>query len=91
MNLTFEKDGSLYEATFNATAAFNLHIERPVGGLLEIKQRTPSAGQFALIDDLRFAEGKVVLDLDFTGGIFPKDIKVVSASKPSMAFVTFGE
>ena len=99
MNLTFTEttDQSFggspaYEATFNATSAFNLHIERASSAALVIYQRTPSAGKYARLQGFDYSQSQgEVIDLDFTGGIFPKDIKVVSASKPSMAFVTFAE
>lgn len=99
MNLTFTETtgqsfgGSpAYEATFNATSAFNLHIERASSAALVIYQRTPSAGKYARLQGFDYSQSQgEVIDLDFTGGIFPKDIKVVSASKPSMAFVTFAE
>lgn len=99
MNLTFTEStdqsfgGSpAYEATFNASNAFNLHIERDQSAALIIYQRTPTAGRYARLQGLDYSQSQgEVIDLDFKDGIFPKDIKVVSASKPSMAFVTFAE
>lgn len=99
MNLTFTEttDQSFggspaYEATFNASSAFNLHIERDKSAALIIYQRTPTAGRYARLQGFDYSQSQgEVIDLDFTGGLFPKSIRIISETQPSMAFVTFAE
>lgn len=88
MELTFTKVGSNYEVVFAAEAGFNLHIERPDGGKMYFAQRTGDTGDHARIEEAGETYVRVY-DFDFSGDIFPKSIKVVSETMPSMAVVTF--
>ena len=92
MELTFNKVKNGYVAEFEATADFNIHLEREKAGMFDVYQRT-SGNEYALIDDLReeYAQQKRVIDYDFTGIIYPKMIKVVLGSNPTMGIVTFAE
>lgn len=87
MELTFRKEGSKYIAEFSATADFNLHLEREVGGFLYVSQRTSASGQYDSIKGGDFAPKDKVVDYDFTALVYPKFIKVVSEVEPSYAAV----
>lgn len=89
MELNFTKEGNNYVAEFSATGDFNLHVERPAGGLFKVEQRTSESGQYASVEDLGWRRGQGVIDLDFTGVVYPKSIKVVSEVEPTMGVVTF--
>jgi hypothetical protein len=90
MDLVFNLSNEMWVAEFEATADFNIHLEREVEGMFKVYQKT-SGNDFALIDDLGdvYTQYKDVIDYDFAGVIFPKMIRVVSASEPTMAVVTF--
>lgn len=90
MELTFTKNekAGTYVAEFEATADFNLHIERTKGGRIFFYQRTAGTG-YAHVDNVPWQDGKDSIDLDFTALIYPKFIKVVSEVEPSLAVVTF--
>lgn len=95
MELTFIKSNALgktnaWECEFEATADFNLHIERPKGGMIYFYQRTAGAS-YSIVDNVPRQVGKDAIDLDFAGVIFPKSIKVISETEPSLALVTFAE
>lgn len=91
MNISFTKSGNAYVATFEATGAFNLHIERSNVGYIRMEQRTTTSGAYAAVDGFGNLSWDKVLDVDCKEGIFPKSIRIISASKPTMAFVTFAE
>lgn len=90
MDLTFTQQGNSFVAEFEATADFNIHLERDRGGVFRVYQRT-AGSQYALVDELDkvYTQYKGIVDYDFAGVIFPKMIKVVSATEPSLAVVTF--
>lgn len=75
--LTFTKNNNQWVAEFEATADFNLHIERNDVGTLGIYQRTTATGEYAPIQGAVLQLGKT-FDADFVGAIYPKYIKVVS-------------
>lgn len=77
-----------YEVEFNATADFNLHIERPSGGRFLIFQKSVENGRYSLVDGVGYQDYKDVFDIDFVGAVYPKWIKVVSEVEPTMAEVT---
>lgn len=89
MEIEFEKLNGVYTAEFEAVSDFNLHIERDEPGILAIYQRTTTSGEYAEIEGTREYRYKEVYDCDFTGAIYPKYIKVVSASEVTSAEVTF--
>lgn len=77
--LTFTKNNNQWVAEFEATADFNLHIERNDVGTLGIYQRTTATGEYAPIQGAVLQLGKT-FDADFVGAIYPKYIKVVSSA-----------
>jgi hypothetical protein len=89
MDLTFNKIGNSYVAEFTAEADFNLHIERVSSGYLRVEQRTSANGAYGLVTGMDEYAFMKVIDADFVGGVFPKGIKVVSESQPTLAVVTF--
>lgn len=90
MELIFNKIGNKYVSEFVVTSDFNLHIERPEGGIINVYQRTSSEGEYAIIDEFD-AGGKSVFDIDFTALVYPKWIKIVSEKEPKVGVVTFAE
>lgn len=95
LTLTFTKgifkDKVLWEATFTASADFNLHLERPTAGLLVAQQRTTEAGEYANVSEFNGQDFKNVIDATFIHDGFPKSIKILSENQPTMAVVTFKE
>lgn len=91
MELSFTKEGGRHSVEFQATADFNLHIERDTNGFLFVQQRTASSGQYDSIQGANFTHSDRVVDIDFVGAVYPKWIKIVSESEPTMAVVTFNE
>lgn len=89
MDLSFSKVGNAYVATFDAGANFNLHVERTSAGYLRVEQRTTSNGNYSVVKEMGDYSFMKVIDVDFSGDIFPKSIKVVSETMPTMAVVTF--
>lgn len=83
--LTFTKQGDLYVALFEATADFNLRIERTTRGTMNVFQRTTASGEYAFTASL---PNDVVADYDFVGAIYPKYIKVVSSAEVINAELT---
>lgn len=78
-----------YEVEFNATADFNLHIERPSGGRFLVFQKSVQNGNYSLVDGVGYQDYKAVFDIDFVGAVYPKWIKIVSEVEPTMAVVNF--
>lgn len=91
MELAFIKTNTgSWVAEFEATADFNLHIERDGTGPIRVYQRTSAEGDFAAVNEFGVDnDRRTVLDVDFTGVIYPKTIKVESETEPAMALVTF--
>ena len=89
MELIFKKQDKVWVAEFKATADFNLHIERDEPGILALYQRTTTSGEYAEIEGTREYRYKEVYDCDFIGSIYPKYIKVVSASEVVNAEVNY--
>lgn len=89
MDLIFTKSetGKSWVAEFEATADFNLHIERrDKGGDIWLYQRT-NGGGWDIVND--FGNPRYgVIDYDCTALIYPKYIKVVSEVEPTYAAVT---
>jgi hypothetical protein len=86
--LTFTKTNNQWVAEFEATADFNLHIERNDVGTLGIYQRGTASGNYAPVQGAVLQLGKT-FDADFVGAIYPKYIKVVSASEVVNAEVNY--
>lgn len=90
MELTFNKVGNKYISEFEVTADFNIHIERPEGGITDIYQRTSPEGEYAVVEGFD-TNGKSVIDVDFTALVYPKWIRVVCGNKPTVGVVTIAE
>lgn len=91
MELTFNKVGNKYISEFEVTSDFNIHIERPEGGITDIYQKTSPEGEYAIVDGFD-TNGKSVIDVDFTALVYPKWIRVVCGNKPTSAqIVTDGD
>lgn len=88
MELQFtQTEKGFYVAEFEATADFNLHVERKAIGQVLMYQST-GTGDYALVESVNQLEGKTVFDYDFTALIYPKRIKIVSMSEPTYAVIT---
>lgn len=88
MELQFtQTEKGFYVAEFEATADFNLHVERKAIGQVLMYQST-GTGDYALVEGVKQLEGKTVFDYDFTALIYPKRIKIVSMSEPTYAVIT---
>lgn len=88
MALKFTNVGENWVAEFSVTDDFNLHIERKESGYLIVNQRTTAEGKYDSIRDGSFNYGDPVVDIDFTGVIYPKYIQVISKVEPTYAEVT---
>lgn len=89
MELTFSKVGGRYEAEFQATNDFNLHVERVKSGSIKIYQRGSANGQYASESSWADHNAEAVVDNDYQMLVYPKFIKIVSASEVFSAEVTF--
>lgn len=90
MELTFAKNAQgLYEATFEAAGDFALHLERPESGEINVRQRHGNAGEYAKVDNFQHQTYKKVIDTAFVDAVYPVNIKIESASAPTLAVVTF--
>lgn len=91
MELVFnEVAEKVYEAEFEVTGDFNLHLERENTGSLVVSQRGTSSGEYVSSFALSTYEGQRVIDFDFGALVYPKWIKVTSSSKVVKGEVTFG-
>lgn len=86
--LSFTKTNNQWVAEFEATADFNIHIERASNGTLGLYQRTTAIGEYAPIQGAVLQFGKA-FDADFVGVVYPKYIKVVSSVEVTNAEVTY--
>lgn len=87
--MEFVKKNGMYEAEFEATADFNLHIERKAGGRFLVYQKSVADGKYDIVDTIGRLDHKDVIDLDMAALVYPKHIKVASGSEPTIAVVTF--
>lgn len=88
IDITFNKVGELWEAEFEATADFALHIERSDVGTIQLFQNTSSSNGYAIVEDFRFDNrNKLVIDYD-TPVLIPKRIKIISKVLPTYAAIT---
>ena len=78
-----------YEAVFEVTADFNIHIERPSGGRFLVYQKTAEAPEFDIVDGVGYRDYKAVIDMDMTALVYPKTIRIISQSEPTVGLVTF--
>lgn len=93
MDITFNKVGELWEAEFEVTADFAIHLERDKVGVFRIYQRT-AGSKYALVDEVDkvYTRNVGTVDYECPSLIYPKFIKVVSGIEPTLAeIVTDGE
>lgn len=89
MELTFAQNAQgLYEATFEATGDFALHLERPEKGTIRAKQRTGNTGDYAVVKGFDHYYDRVI-DTAFVGAGFTVSIKIESETMPTLAVITF--
>lgn len=90
MELIFSKVGKNFVSEFEASAEFNLHIERSKSGDIRMYQRTTPSGGFALVEGFQLnSKWQEVIDTDTIGGmVYPKTIRIVSEVEPTYAEVT---
>lgn len=90
MELQFQKvNENEWVAEFQATADFNLHIERVSSGSITVAQRGTESGEYDTAWAKGVYEGQRVIDYDFGAFVYPKWIKVTSSSEVISATVTF--
>jgi len=88
MELEFTKVANRYEAEFEATDNFNLHIERTKPGFIKIFQRGTPDGEYASESSWCEHSAEPVIDKDFSMLVFPKYIKIVSESEVTRCITT---
>lgn len=89
MEITFELIDGLYTAEFEVKSNCNIHVERKGKGPFFILQRGTKTGKYAVVSEEDY--NKTTIDVDMLGNIYPKYIKVTSASMPTYAEVNFAE
>lgn len=89
-NITFNKEGDKYVATFTAVADFNIHIEQK-GGIVDMLQSSVEGAEYDYVKALNISKFDEVIDVDCTALIYPKYIKLVSKVKPTKAIVTYNQ
>lgn len=90
MDLTFRQQGNVFVTEFEATSDFNLHIEKGRGSL-QVLQSSVAGGGYDGVRGARMIRYDDVFDSDFTALVYPKYIKVVAETKPTLAVVTFAK
>lgn len=88
MELNFTKIGNSYVAEFQAPGNFNLHVETDSPCSVGVFQRTASSGAFAPVEVGGAKNYGKVIDIDFTGAVWPKTIQVHVPYQPTKAVVT---
>lgn len=89
MEINFNEVGGNFVSEFEATGDFNLHIEGVLEGNVSVYQRGTSSGSYAYVKgSTPYPSAGNVYDYDFSALVYPKYIKVVCATEPSMAVVT---
>lgn len=90
MELQFQKvNENEWVAEFQATADFNLHIERVSSGSITVAQRGTESGEYDTAWAKGVYEGQRVIDYDFGALVYPKWIKVTSSSEVVSCVVNF--
>lgn len=89
MDLSFEKKGNLMVAEFEATGAFNLHVERDSKGYIAVYQKGIAEGEYSTSASWYDNDAHKVIDIDFAAIVYPKHIKVVCRGEVSKGVVTF--
>lgn len=87
MQLEFKKQNGLYEVEFEVTGNFNLHLERKNYGRVELYQKTSSETNYTSSPSYS-ANGDAIINLDFSMGVYPKFVKIISYTEVEKAIVT---
>lgn len=88
MDLTFEKKGEWYEATFTAEGDFALHIERAEAGEIDLYQTSVEGTTPVIVKPQGWGyRSDLVIDADVQGFIAPKYMTIKSKTMPTMAVV----
>lgn len=87
MQLEFKKQNGLYEVEFEVTGDFNLHLERKNYGRVELYQKTSSETNYTSSPSYS-ANSDAIINLDFSMGVYPKFVKIVSYTEVEKAIVT---
>ena len=87
--ISFSKVGNEYVAEFSVNGNFALHIERNVAGYVKVEQSSVQGGGYAPVMDFPMAtRNHKVVDVTFTGEVFPMYLKVTCETQPTSAVVT---
>lgn len=87
MQLEFKKQNGLYEVEFEVTGDFNLHLERKNYGRVELYQKTSSETKYT--SNPSYSDNcDAIINLDFSMGIYPKFVKIISYTEVEKAIVT---
>ena len=87
--MNFTKKDNVWVAEFEATGDFNIHIEGVVEGNISVYQRTTSTGAYAYVKGgTPYPSLNNVYDYDFAAAVYPKYIKVVCETEPTVAVIT---
>ena len=88
MELNFTQiDNKDWVAEFEVKADFNIHLERDTDGRFDIYQKT-AGDKYEYVNEIGWLARRLVYDTDFTSLVYPKQIKIVSSVKPTLAVVT---
>ena len=90
MQLEFVKRGNNYEAIFEVTSDFNIHIELNKPSYLGVYQSSIQNGEYSFATEYKLNDIQKIYDIDFGALVYPKWIKVVSGSEVIKGEVTFG-
>lgn len=89
MEITFSKSGGSWISEFQVSGAFNLHLEGVYEGNVSVYQRGTASGAYSYVKGSTPSQpAGNVYDSDFSALVYPKYIKVVCATKPSVSVVT---
>lgn len=80
-----------YEVEFNATADFNLHIERPEGGRFLVYQKSVADGKYDIVDGIGYKDHKDVIDFFVQVPLAPMYLRIVSESEVKRGVAIFAE
>lgn len=90
MELQFTKEGDKWVSEFSVSTDFNLHIEGVKQKDIRLYQSTVEGGKYAFIRSMSTLSSpfSTVFDFDFSALLYPKYLKVVCATEPTLATVT---
>lgn len=88
MELQFTQNENLFIAEFTAEADFNIHIEKDAG-FVTLYQSGVQGGKYDVVRTLNDNNQDVVIDTDCLAVVYPKYLRVVATTLPTVAVVTF--